>query len=70
MIDFFEFLNTCSPLRTIVYLIFIITFAFIGFAGVADIIKRLRGEVNNHFYYYNDVEVVEEAVEEETEENG
>jgi len=69
MIYFFEFLNTCSPSRTIVYLIFIIVFAFIGFAGVADIIKRLRGEVNNHFYYYNDVEVVEE-VEDETEENG
>jgi len=63
MIEFFEFLNTCSATRTITYLLFITICLFIGFAGIADIIKRLRGDVNNHFYYYNNEEVVEEVEE-------
>lgn len=62
MIEFFEFLNTCSAIRTITYLLFIIISLFIGFAGISDIIKRLRGEVNNHFYYNNE-EVVQESEE-------
>ncbi len=67
MIEFFEFLNTCSSLRTITYLIFITLVLFIGFAGIGDIIKRLRGDVNNHFYYYNNEEVVEESQDESDE---
>ena len=69
MIEFFEFLNTCSAIRTITYLLFIIISLFIGFAGIADIIKRLRGDVNNHFYYYNNEEVVDEAEEQTEKEN-
>ena len=67
MIEFFEFLNTCSAIRTITYLSFIIISLFIGFTGISDIIKRLRGEVNNHFYYNNE-EVIQES-EEQTENN-
>jgi len=61
MIDFFEFLNGCSPTRTIVYLIFLIIITFLIFSGVSDIIKRFFGEKHNHFYYYND-EMVENDV--------
>jgi TRAP-type mannitol/chloroaromatic compound transport system permease small subunit len=60
MIDFFEFLNTCSIGRTILYLIFIIVGAFIVFAGVADIIKRIIGETNNHYYHANEEDVVDD----------
>lgn len=67
MIEFFEFLNTCSAIRTITYLLFIIISLFIGFAGIADIIKRLRGDVNNHFYYYNDNKI-EDVVNDNSEE--
>lgn len=52
MIEFFEFMNTCSPARTLVYLIFIVVAAFIVFAGVADIIKKIIGETINHHHYY------------------
>ena len=45
MIEFFEFLNTCSPARTLVYLVFIILIVFIIFGGTADIIENIRGKV-------------------------
>jgi len=67
MIEFFEFMNTCSPARTLVYLIFIVVAAFIVFAGVADIIKKIIGETNNHHYYYNE-QLVEDD-DDNTEEN-
>lgn len=44
MIEFFEFLNTCSPARTITYLIFICIITFIIFAGISDIIRRIKGD--------------------------
>ncbi len=69
MIEFFEFLNGCSPERTIAYLIFITVLMNITFVGVANIIKRLRGDVNNHFYYYNDKFMGEEIKEEKTDED-
>jgi len=53
MIEFFEFLNSCSPLRTIAYLMFISVITFIIFAGITEIIRRIRGDVNNNYYYYN-----------------
>ena len=64
MIEFLEFMNTCSPSRTLVYLIFIIISAFIVFAGVADIIKRIIGKTNNHYHYYGDVSDDETNTEE------
>jgi len=67
MIEFFEFMNTCSPLRTIAYLIFIVVAAFIVFAGVADIIKKIIGETNNHYYYANEEAIVDD--EENNEDN-
>ncbi len=47
MIEFFEFMNTCSPLRTIVYLIFIVVATFIVFVGVSDIINKIFGGYDN-----------------------
>lgn len=41
MIQFFEMLNGCSPLRTLAYLLSILAFTFIMFVGIADIIKSL-----------------------------
>lgn len=60
MIEFFEFLNTCSGIRTIIYMIFILVFVFITFAGIADIIKRIT---NNGDVYM--VEPTEEKEEDE-----
>jgi hypothetical protein len=66
MIEFFEFLNTCSSGRTVLYLIFIIIITFSVFAGVSDIIKRLGGgEKNNHHYYVNGEEQVGDEVDNE-----
>ena len=62
MIEFFEFLNTCSAIRTIVYLGFITILLFVAFAGIADIIKRFIGDVNHHYYYYNDEKVEQDVV--------
>lgn len=42
MIQFFEMLNECSPLRTVAYLLSVLAFTFIVFAGITDIIKSLR----------------------------
>jgi hypothetical protein len=68
MIEFFEFLNTCSSGRTFLYLLFIIIFLFIVLSGITSIIKGLIGDNNNHFYYYNDEKVEqEEIVETESE---
>lgn len=59
MIEFFEFLNTCSPYRVVTYLIFIILITFVIFAGISDIIRRLRGD--------NKVEIkTEEEITEDT----
>lgn len=44
MIEFFEFLNTCSPYRVVTYLIFIIVITFVIFAGISDIIRRIKGD--------------------------
>jgi hypothetical protein len=38
MIEFFEFMNTCSPLRTITYLLFIIGITFILFNSLVTVI--------------------------------
>lgn len=43
MIEFFELLNGCSALRTLAYLISILAFTFIVFAGITDIIRALMG---------------------------
>lgn len=68
MIEFFEFLNTCSPLRTITYLIFIVAISFVIFAGISDIIKRIMGgEITNHHYYMNGEEVDEEVDDDKSE---
>ena len=47
MIEFFEFLNTCSGIRTFCYLLFILVFTFITFAGITDMIKKIRGKGDN-----------------------
>ena len=66
MIEFFEFLNTCSSGRTVLYLVFILLISFVVFAGVADIIKRLGGgEITNHHYYVNGEEQVDDEVDNE-----
>lgn len=62
MIEFFEFLNTCSSGRTFVYLLFIIIILFIGLSGITSIIKGLVGDKNNHYYYYNDEKVEQDVV--------
>lgn len=41
MIDFFEFLNTCSPLRAVAYMAFILLFVFMTYSFVDGIINRL-----------------------------
>ena len=43
MIEFFEMLNEVSALRTIAYLVFILAFTFIIFAGISDIIYAITG---------------------------
>jgi len=67
MIEFFEFMNTCSPLRTLVYLIFIVVSTFILFVGITDIIENIFGKTTNHHYYYNDqlVEDDDDNIEED-----
>jgi hypothetical protein len=60
MIEFFEFMNTCSPLRAILYLIFIVVTTFILFVGIGDIIKNIVGETTNHHYYHNGDDVTDE----------
>ena len=43
MIKFFEFLNTCSPERTVAYLLFIIIMTYVIFIGVVGIVNTIRG---------------------------
>lgn len=66
MIEFFEFLNTCSPVRTVFYLVFILLITFMVFAGVADIIKRLRGSRTNNNYYLGPTDEDNKEIDEET----
>jgi hypothetical protein len=47
MIDFFEMLNGCSSLRTAAYLLSILAFTFICFAGINDIITSIFGGKKN-----------------------
>lgn len=60
MIEFFEFLNSCSPLRTIAYLLSINLFTFIFFAGISEMIRGIRGNVNNHYYNIDEKEKEED----------
>ena len=60
MIEFFEFLNTCSPYRTLTYLVFIVIISFSIFSGISEIIGKFIGSSNN--YYYNGEEVSEVSV--------
>lgn len=41
MIEFFEFLNTCSPLRATGYMLFLLMFAFITYTFIDGIVKRV-----------------------------
>lgn len=41
MIEFFEFLNTCSPLRSVTYLVFILIMAFLTYSFIESIIRAL-----------------------------
>ena len=47
MIDFFEFLNSCSPIRTIIYLVFIVIITFITLVGVSSITETILGRKGN-----------------------
>ncbi len=47
MIDFFEFLNGCSPLRATSYMGFILIFTFITYAFVEGIIFKLVNGSNS-----------------------
>jgi len=44
MIEFFEFLNTCSPLRATGYMLFLLMFAFITYMFIDGIVKRIMGK--------------------------
>lgn len=61
MIDFFEFLNTCSPLRATSYMGFLLIFAFITYTFIDGIVKRIVGK------NCECEEEVEEELEEEVE---
>ena len=39
IIDFFTFLNGCSPSRTLTYLVFVLIFLFVSLHYVQEIIK-------------------------------
>ena len=49
MIDFFTFMNTCSPFRTILYLIFIFGMTFMLISGIGTIIELILNR-NNETY--------------------
>ena len=64
MIEFFEFLNGCSPQRTFAYLVFILILAFIAFSGLAEVIRRIVGGGKNYnHYYFNDSDMTDEEIE-------
>lgn len=44
MIDFFEFLNTCSPLRATGYMAFILMFFFMTYSFIDGVIKALSNK--------------------------
>jgi len=61
MIDFFEFLNTCSPLRATGYMAFILMFFFMGYSFIDGIVKRIinrdcedEQEVEDSYQQLND----------------
>jgi len=63
MIEFFEFLNGCSPQRTFAYLVFILLFTFILFSGVAEMIRRIMGNKSTNHYHFNDSDMTDEEIE-------
>lgn len=43
MIEFFEFLNGCSPLRSVAYLGFLLGFAFLTYGFIESLVTRIVG---------------------------
>jgi len=43
MIEFFEFLNSCSQPRTILYLLFIMIMTYMTFVGLVGLVRTIRG---------------------------
>jgi len=53
MIKFFEFMNTCSPSRTVLYLLFITIITYISFVGLVGLVRTIRGCNDEH---YNEID--------------
>ena len=61
MLEFFQFLNTCSPLRAVTYMVFIFIVLFITYAFIESIIVNIikrdkvddRNDTNSADGYYD-----------------